>query len=298
MFYEDLGAIAQRARPGGGLRPDRRADQGAQARRHRHRQLQGAVRVRRRERLPPLPPRPRRPPERVSGELLLDRRVRRGRHRRRAGVRRRRRDHRALPPPGPGDRETRILQVLKLRGSGFRRASTPTASPRTGSTSSRGSPTPSRTTTTPSATPGLHGHRGARRAAGRRLLARRRDAQRRPVRVREDPHGPALHLQRRRDGEPGVSPASRRTRRSSSASSAASAGRLTTRHRAHVPLAGRPLHRRVGLRPARHGRARRCPARPHRQPRRPPVRGAGPIRFREYMYSLSQRSHAGASACS
>ena len=53
-------------------------------------------------------------------------------------------------------------------------------------------------------------------------------------------------------------------------------GARGARGRAHVPLAGRPLHRRVGLRPARHRGTRRRPARADRQPLRPAVRRARP----------------------
>ena len=60
----------------------------------------------------------------------------------------------ALATDRTAERETRVLRVLKLRGSGFRRASTPTGSRSAGSTSSRGWPTPWRSTTTRSAATG------------------------------------------------------------------------------------------------------------------------------------------------
>ena len=133
---------------------DRRADQGAQARHHRHRQLQGALGVRRRERTSagsctssPAASAPSRPPR--SGSASTPRTP----SPTRPSSPSRTRSSRS-PPARIGDRETPHVQVLKLRGSSHPRARTPTGSPRTGSTSSRGSPTPSRSTTTCSAATG------------------------------------------------------------------------------------------------------------------------------------------------
>ena len=96
----------------------------------------------RRSRVPAVPPRPRRPPHRGRRERVLDRRVR---------PRRSDRGCRSSPSPTRSSRWTpnaprsarpRVLQVLKLRGSGFQigRARLPHQADRA-STSSRGSPT-------------------------------------------------------------------------------------------------------------------------------------------------------------
>ena len=96
-----------------------------------------------------------------------------------------------------GEREMRLLQVRKLRGSDFlsgRHAyrlarQRPQPVPRLADPPRRG---PLRA----GPNPGLVRHRRSGHHAGRRLLAGRIDPHRRPFGVGEDAHGPALHLQR------------------------------------------------------------------------------------------------------
>ena len=133
------------------------------------------------------------------------------------------------------------------------------------------------------------------------LLARRLDPLRRPFRGAERPSWACIssstaHATEIRDviatpaGEPGAARADRPRFRLDA---------RRARDRAHVPLAGRRLHRRVGLRPARHGGTRRCPARADRQPLGPAVRGPGPDRASASTCTRSaSASHARASACS
>ena len=119
VFYEDLGAILNERRPAPAcLERIGELLKRAPARAHRHRQLQGALRVRGRRRDF------RRFLHQLAGRLsaipansLLGRRVRRGRRSPRPRVRRRRRDHRALHRPhgGAGDAHPPGAQAARRR---------------------------------------------------------------------------------------------------------------------------------------------------------------------------------------
>ena len=230
------------------------------------------------QRLPPLPARPRRPPQRVSGQLLLDRRVRRGRDRRRARVRRRRRRHLARHRPArrPGDAHPAGAQAPGQRGIvgrarlphhlGRDRRLPAAGRPRRGSSDYALSDT--RISSGIAALdelladgywPGASTLCAGPSGSGKTLMG--------------------LHFvfNGARDGDPGVIA----TLQENPVQLERIVAQLRlvapgARGRAHVPLARRRLHRRVGLRPARHGGARRCPARADRQPLRPAVRGPGP----------------------
>ena len=185
-----------------------------------------------RRRVSPLPPRLRRAALGLPGLVLLGRRVRRGRDRRGTRVRGRRRHHQPLDAASRPSARRAPSACSSCAGSEFapgaarlpRRA-------RRASTSSRGSPT--RSTSPRYALDGraaLVRHRGPRRDARRRLLAGRLDALRRPLGLRQDADGPALHLQRRPSGRtgragdaPGAPDPARADRR------AGSAGRSTRR---------------------------------------------------------------------
>ena len=227
-----------------------------------------------RGRVSPFPPRPRRPSLRLSRLVVLDRRVRRRRDRRGARIRGRRRDHLPLhDASSPSARRVPFASSSSAEATSLP-AGTATASRRTGSTSSRGSPIQSTSTSYR-----LDGPRRLvrdsrpRRDARRRLLAGRLDALHRSLGLRQDADGPALHLQWRPSG---------RTGRAGDAPGAPDPARADRRgvrvvarrggRRADVPLAGRHVHRRVGLRPARGGRAQRRASCSHRQPHRSPAR--------------------------
>ena len=212
VFYEDLGRSLNR----GGLPAvleridalikERRPGIGGD------RLLPRPARIRRRGGVPPLPARPRRPGQRVPGLPLLGRGVHRRRHVVGAGVRRGRLGDRLGLGDAAATAPSRAIEVLKLRGSDFlsgRHAYRLGADgidvfPRLADLDGDDYAA--------TAGAGFVGHPRLGRPAHRRLPRRVQHPDRRAVGLGQDAHGAAFPLQRRRArASRGSSPRCRRT---------------------------------------------------------------------------------------
>jgi circadian clock protein KaiC len=148
-----------------------------------------------------------------------------------------------------GQRELRVLEVLKLRGSGFLSGRHAYRLSEAGMDVFPRLADPIDATAYPLGTERVSSGIPALDAdARRRVLARSGHAGRRPHRIREDPHGPAFHRQRRPSWR------ARRHRHPAGEPNPATKHRPgiwlvahRRRDRAAVPLAGRPVHRPMGV---------------------------------------------------
>ena len=175
----------------------------------------------------------------------------------------------AMDTKRTAERETRVIQILKLRGSGFMSGEHAYRVTASGISSSRGwqtSRTRPRTSSGPNA---------IQRASPRSMTRSETGTGRAPLRSSPDRPVSARHCwdcTMHSAPPPTDGPRSwRRSRRTRPSSRDRIWVRLVVRrsvHRRPEPIAGRPLHRRMGLRPARPHRGDQSHACRRRQPRR------------------------------